>query len=72
MLRAGISLEECGALHCCRLQNNLMLICLFLHKDNNTYVDWTPCQFDADNYELQTSDCAEWDLITQNKQSGTV
>ncbi|KXJ10468.1 TBC1 domain family member 17 [Exaiptasia diaphana] len=43
---------------------------VFVHtSDNNTFVDWSPCQFDADNYELQTSDCAEWDLITQNKQS---
>ncbi|XP_031562961.1 TBC1 domain family member 15-like isoform X2 [Actinia tenebrosa] len=39
-----------------------------IEKDNSTFVDWSPCDFGDDDYELQSSDYSEWNLVTQNKQ----
>jgi hypothetical protein len=47
------------------------MMCILSYQDNSTFVDWSPCDFGDDDYELQSSDYSEWNLVTQHKQQGS-
>lgn len=39
-----------------------------IEKQNSTFVDWSPAVNEEEEFELETSDYSEWDLVTQSKQ----
>ena len=42
----------------------------WLFQDNSSFVDWSPIVNEEEEFELESSDYSEWDLITQSKQQG--
>ena len=44
----------------------------FFLQQNSTFVDWSPAVNEEDEFELETSDYSEWDLVTQSKQEGNL
>ncbi|KAL9984661.1 hypothetical protein ACROYT_G006982 [Oculina patagonica] len=39
-----------------------------IEKQNNSFVDWSPIVNEEEEFELESSDYSEWDLVTQSKQ----
>ncbi|PFX32122.1 TBC1 domain family member 15 [Stylophora pistillata] len=43
-------------------------IVTIIEKQNSTFVDWSPAVGEEEEFELESSDYSEWDLVTQSKQ----
>ena len=43
-----------------------------LIQQNGSFVDWSPVVNEEEEFELESSDYSEWDLVTQSKEEGTV
>lgn len=41
-------------------------VCLFFQQ-NSSFVDWSPIVNEEEEFELESSDYSEWDLVTQSK-----
>ena len=50
----------------CPLNCRLMFSLLF--QQNSSFVDWSPIVNEEEEFELESSDYSEWDLITQSKK----
>jgi len=42
-----------------------------LIQQNGSFVDWSPFVNEEEEFELESSDYSEWDLVTQSKEEGT-
>ncbi|XP_020624259.1 uncharacterized protein LOC110061755 [Orbicella faveolata] len=42
-----------------------------IEKQNGSFVDWSPVVNEEEEFELESSDYSEWDLVTQSKEQGT-
>lgn len=43
-----------------------LFVCLFIQQ-NSSFVDWSPIVNEEEEFELESSDYSEWDLVTQSK-----
>lgn len=41
-----------------------------IEKQNGSFVDWSPFVNEEEEFELESSDYSEWDLVTQSKEEG--
>ena len=46
-----------------------LFVCLFVcfFQQNSSFVDWSPIVNEEEEFELESSDYSEWDLVTQSK-----
>ena len=42
-------------------------VCFFFFQQNSSFVDWSPIVNEEEEFELESSDYSEWDLVTQSK-----
>ena len=42
-----------------------------IFQQNGSFVDWSPFVNEEEEFELESSDYSEWDLVTQSKEEGT-
>ena len=43
-----------------------LFVCFFFQQ-NSSFVDWSPIVNEEEEFELESSDYSEWDLVTQSK-----
>ena len=43
---------------------------LIYYQQNSSFVDWSPLVNEEEEFELESSDYSEWDLVNQSKQEG--
>ena len=47
-----------------------MILYTHLIQQNSSFVDWSPFVNEEEEFELESSDYSEWDLVTQSKEEG--
>ena len=53
------------------IRNFDFLYLFSLIQQNGSFVDWSPFVNEEEEFELESSDYSEWDLVTQSKEEGT-
>ena len=53
------------------IDDSLYPFSLIIIQQNGSFVDWSPVVNEEEEFELESSDYSEWDLVTQSKEEGT-
>ena len=53
------------------IDDTLYPFSLIIIQQNGSFVDWSPVVNEEEEFELESSDYSEWDLVTQSKEEGT-